>query len=573
MSLLFFGLLLGSARAQEPAPPAADAPPAVADREGRRPVPSPQELAASIEANRVTFASTYDVLTKRRVSKCDLARQLFDLAPQLQDRPNDHFALLHDSAEWAIAGQDIDLAKQAIDVLAEGWEVDELELRTDALLRILPGLRKSALKAVLGEGLDIVDARLQRQEIDLADLLVQTLQDLMPKRGVLSIRSRYNALTASLEELGGGPAGKLLARRQGRANMSDATGAALDAALEWLVQHQAPNGSWSSGHFAEQCGNIGIPACSSPGREPYDVGVTGLVVLALFGEGSNLNVGAYKTPISRGVAWLLLQQDPKSGLIGKRSTHEFLYSHAIATQALCEAAYGSHDSQLRAACREAVEFINQARNPYSAWRYDEPPMNQNDTSVTGWMLFALKAAEAAHLEVDPAAFEGTLAWIAEATDVASGRVGYNEMGTLSSRITGVNDHYPAEKGEGMTAVGLLCRIFAGMNDPAQDPILEKHGKLILRMLPAWDTDGFGTDMYFWYYGSYAMFQLGGTYWAKWERALERAIIDTQRQTGDAKGSWDPVGPWGMIGGRMYSTALMALSLEAPFRYPRLTPEP
>ena len=36
-----------------------------------------------------------------------------------------------------------------------------------------------------------------------------------------------------------------------------------------------------------------------------------------------------------------------------------------------------------------------------------------------------------------------------------------------------------------------------------------------------------------------------------------------------KGSWDPKGPWGPDGGRVYSTAMMALCLEVYYRYDRV----
>ncbi|RKY14435.1 MAG: hypothetical protein DRP63_08530, partial [Planctomycetota bacterium] len=42
----------------------------------------------------------------------------------------------------------------------------------------------------------------------------------------------------------------------------------------------------------------------------------------------------------------------------------------------------------------------------------------------------------------------------------------------------------------------------------------------------------------------------------------------QRRGGCADGSWDPVGKWGMVGGRVYSTALNALTLEIYYRYLR-----
>ena len=79
-------------------------------------------------------------------------------------------------------------------------------------------------------------------------------------------------------------------------------------------------------------------------------------------------------------------------------------------------------------------------------------------------------------------------------------------------------------------------------------------------------------MYYWYYGTYALFQMGAQkpeYWKRWEEALVPTLLESQRADGDARGSWDPVGPWGHSGGRVYSTALMTLCLEVHFRYGRL----
>jgi hypothetical protein len=48
--------------------------------------------------------------------------------------------------------------------------------------------------------------------------------------------------------------------------------------------------------------------------------------------------------------------------------------------------------------------------------------------------------------------------------------------------------------------------------------------------------------------------------------MKTAVLDSQRQDGAHYGSWDAVGPWGMKGGRVYSTATMVLCLEVYFRY-------
>ena len=202
--------------------------------------------------------------------------------------------------------------------------------------------------------------------------------------------------------------------------------------------------------------------------------------------------------------------------------------------------YLTKSPMLKRPTQDAVWYLVRARNDYGAWRYDVPALGESDTSVTGWVLFALAAAQEAGLDVDQAALEGGLAWIDEVTDPVTGRVGYDSLGSASSRNP-ANEHYPREKGEAMTAVGLLCRIFLGQT-PEEQPHMEKHANLLRRVLPEWDPEGFGCDMYYWYYGTYAMFQMGGNHWKAWRPALKQVVTEGQRKDGDAAGSWDPVGP-------------------------------
>jgi hypothetical protein len=370
--------------------------------------------------------------------------------------------------------------------------------------------------------------------------------------------------------IGGGAGGKFGHRFGGNKDLRAAGGAAaeqaLKDALEWLKSHQSKNGSWDCDGFMKYCGKLGSTTCDGPGGPTHDIGVTGLALLAFLGDGNTTTQGQYKEVVSRGIAWLKGQQD-ESGMLGERASHDYMYDHAIGTLAICEAYYFSKSPLIKRTAQKAVNLIFQARNPYAAWRYENPPIGDNDTSVTGWMVFALSSAKEAGLEGDyKTAFDGALAFVDDVTDPASGRVGYSAFGEFSSR-TPANEHFPREKGEAMTAVGLLCRIFLGQK-PEDTPVMVKHAELLRSKPPVWDPDGFGSDMYYWYYGTYAMYQMGKPHgWKVWETAMKAAVVDSQRKDGDERGSWDPsVCPWGSSGGRVYSTALMTLCIEVYYRY-------
>lgn len=363
-----------------------------------------------------------------------------------------------------------------------------------------------------------------------------------------------------------------LATRFERAARSGKSGRAADAALasalDWLVRHQTLDGGWSAAGFSGMCPTDGA-TCSGPGHEHVDVGITGLSLLALLGDGNTTRAGPHSASVAHGLSWLLAGQDGETGLYGGFAGYSTIYQQGIATVAVCEAALLSGNSTLLDSAQRGIECIQRARNPHGAWRYELVPEGNNDTSVTAWMIQALDAATRAGLRVDAEALVGAVTWMDEMTDPATGRAGYADRGSASARIEGKNDYYPTDKAEALTGAALLSRFLLGQRLDSS-PIMERHADLLLTKLPLWDPDGFGCDMYAWYYGSQAMYQVDEARWTVWESALEEALIGSQQQEGHAAGSWDPVGPWGFSGGRVYSTALMALCLEAPHRLARLS---
>ncbi|RME80030.1 MAG: hypothetical protein D6785_10755, partial [Planctomycetota bacterium] len=344
------------------------------------------------------------------------------------------------------------------------------------------------------------------------------------------------------------------------------------------------------------------------GMDGYDAGVTGLATLAFLGNGHTHKFGRYRRYVRRAIEWIKKIQvnDPSSqwhgsiGYIinGQKVHHpEWIYNHMICTMALCEAYAITKDFQLKDYAQRAVDFIVKCQNPGLGWRYDDETPEKavrpgkNDTSVTGWAVLALKAAkqsgppEEDGLRVPKEAFHGAIEWFRRVTG-SNGQAGYMTPGGGSSVLAGRQQTFQSVPTT--TAVSILCRMFAGESKSNED--IRKGAQIIMNNLPKWDENNYKTaNMYFWYYGTYAMFQIGGSNWDCgknynsvealknrtchcWNHAMQAALLLTQRQGvrgDDADGSWDPVTEWGIAGGRVYSTAIGALTLEIYYRYERL----
>ncbi len=340
--------------------------------------------------------------------------------------------------------------------------------------------------------------------------------------------------------------------------------AVLDA-LDWLANHQDPNGRWAAEGFTAQCK---LNQCGGPGNKLYDVGTTGLALLAFLGAGQTPFVGTHKERVLKATTWLMSKQS-EQGYFGTVISGTSVYNHAIATRAIVEA-YGLTGSPfLLDSATRAVKYIHMLQNPYLAWRYGLRP-GDNDTSVSAWMLLALKSAKAAGLRVDQAGFDGMKTWLDKVTEPEYGRVGYTSRGTGPCRPQDLMDRFPADKSESLTAAAILCRVFLG-ESPQKSEMIAKGTDLVLKCMPVWDEESGAIDQYYWHFGTLAMMQVGGDAWKSWRTGMFSVAVDSQRKQGDEKGSWDPAGPWGREGGRVYSTAVMTLALESPYLYPRQFP--
>ncbi|MBX3464968.1 MAG: terpene cyclase/mutase family protein [Planctomycetes bacterium] len=371
--------------------------------------------------------------------------------------------------------------------------------------------------------------------------------------------------------LGGGAGGRYGGR--GGGGKGKGGGKALiesiDAGLQWLKNHQDEDGKWDCDGFMKH--DVEGEPCDGPGNAVHDVGVTGLALLAFLGDGSTMRAGPYRDVIKKGVQWLRSQQDEK-GLFGTNASHDFIYDHAIAAYAMCEAFGLSNYQLLKPTAQKGINYLESHRNPYGVWRY-QPRDNDNDTSVTGWCIMAYESGEFFGLQINKEALKYSAIWLDQVSD-PTGRHGYLKAGDGGASRKSFGDHktkFPADKVEPMTAVGLFCRYFMNQ-DPKEKPIMAAAANLISQKPPVWDEKAGTIDHYYWYYATYALFQVGGKQWTDWQKKLETAVVKNQHRDKSKKnlyGSWDPIDAWGEDGGRVYSTAILVLTLEAYYRYSKL----
>jgi len=343
---------------------------------------------------------------------------------------------------------------------------------------------------------------------------------------------------------------------------------ALADALQWIVDVQMPEGHWDSDRWSAEGASPLSPADRGCGATYQDVGVTGLALLALGAAGNTPRVGLHRDAYARGLDWLLARQDPASGCFTTRESHDFLYGHAVALQAACEALAFAPDGALRQKLQKAVDVALSARNPGAGWRYALPPDGQSDTSATFWMVCALNAARTAELVVDDKAFADALAWIDSMTEPKIGRVGYDARGSWSSRIAELNAQtFKFTLGEALTGAALYMRSVCGdvQAKKEKDPLSAKQADLLARKLPKWDVASGVNDSCHWLFGTLALRQLGGKQWDAWRGALHKELLPEQQREGPAAGSWEPHDAWACVGGRTYTTSMIALALSAEAR--------
>ena len=328
--------------------------------------------------------------------------------------------------------------------------------------------------------------------------------------------------------------------------------------LEFLARSQQPDGRWSLGRSAGQ------PAGEAP-KLQSDTAATGLALLSFFGAGHDHFDGPHRDTVRRGLEFLLSVQKDDGDLYlpadDLSNSCSWLYSHGIASMALCEAVGMTGDAIVKPAAEKACRFIAASQHPQlGGWRY--APRSDADLSVSGWMLVAIRSGQLAGVKTDEATLAGVRRLLdASTTPSDPTRYSYNPRNAQQRRSQ--------LSSACMTAVGALMKLHTGT--PVADPGVAESARLLVALKPAYGSPKQRTrDSYLWYYSSQVLVHAGGPGWDPWYGSLVDTLSAAQVTSGPAAGSWDPLGAvpdrWGEYGGRLYVTALHLLALEVPARH-------
>ncbi|MBI3820329.1 MAG: terpene cyclase/mutase family protein [Planctomycetes bacterium] len=371
------------------------------------------------------------------------------------------------------------------------------------------------------------------------------------------------------------------------------TETSVEAGLRWLARHQDENGAWSPDNFTKNCqGGTVCEHSKNFGYPEYETGTTSLALLAFLGAGYD-----HRTPkqwtdpftkkiirvgdvVKRGLIYLKDRQD-EAGNVCEATNGKWGYNHSIAALALSEAYGLSHAPQFKSCAQKAINALVNGQNPAPggtglwAWRY-RPQSGDNDISVTGWAVMALKSAELAGLVTSQSSMEGAFNFCEEVTDKGLGLAGYTKREEAGQQVKAIGKNDDCANHQALSAVGMCVRTFVKHNP--DDPMLEKGAKALVNDLPVWDTKAKKIDYYYWYYASIALNQFDGpespraakgAYWKPWESALQKALLDNQVNNTKlcSDGSWAGDDRWGVDGGgRVYGTAINTLTFEVYYRY-------
>lgn len=349
--------------------------------------------------------------------------------------------------------------------------------------------------------------------------------------------------------------------------------AAVELGLAWLANHQLKDGSWSfSGSTRiERC------TCEHHGRFDAKTGATGMALLAFLGAGYTHQDGKHQKVIKRGLDRLVAQSDVGDFRFARSNVrmqntkfnNASMYSHGLASIALCEAYGMTKDRMLMGPARNSLNFIATSQHTGGGWRYS--PNSKGDTSVVGWQVMAIVSGRMSGLHVSREVPGRVVAFLDSVHIPGRGTYGYKDE----------YDVTPATM-----AIGTLCRMYLHYGF--------EHGEMVRSVKRVAATNPSRNNAYANYYAMQVLHHWGGhrrelnaagseaesklseeeavdrlareKVWSDWNARCRDRLVKTQIKSGHSQGAWKPFGDFSLHGGMLYQTALTVMTLEVYYRH-------
>ena len=213
-------------------------------------------------------------------------------------------------------------------------------------------------------------------------------QDCMPRCDVMTmVRAYGNAYSDR------GMSGKLQDVKKEGGN--EASEKCVANALKWLANHQMPDGGWSFDLALCPVVPRPMPRLGKTGRSPQCGHRPGPAAVPRQRTDAQRQQEVQGHDQQRpDVPGQPDAIGPQGGALNEPGGN--MYSHGIATIAICEAYAMTNDRNLLLPAKAALNFVASSQDPKGGgWRYQ--PREQGDTSILGWQLMALKSGQMAGL--------------------------------------------------------------------------------------------------------------------------------------------------------------------------------
>jgi hypothetical protein len=388
----------------------------------------------------------------------------------------------------------------------------------------------------------------------------------------------------TIAKYAGGPLGLSGVQRNGALTAfggDNESEVAVNHGLDFLKRTQLANGNWKVVHesFPPEERRKYLP---TPGD---DLPPTSLALLAFVSRGcteeEKISDGKggwidnpYADVVKRAVRYLTDQVNNKVSAMAKASKQETYELYGVASLALCELYVMTRDEarkdSLRIPIQNALRVLTERQGTDGGWTHQNPEKNAAKADghmiPSGWAIQALRTAQMAGLiKADDPALDRARSFVDSLIDPAT---------------QGFRDTKAGEPKAVPSVVGLLNRMHLGGVAANYSSLAAGADNYVFRVSddyknPIWSKRG-ETErdkVLYWFYGTQAMFHLGGDRWIAWNYWMRTHLLREQKQVTDddnhkLAGSWDPIDAGDtteLIGGRMLRTCLAILTLEIYYR--------